>query len=101
MRTLLSSILVLGLSAQPILAQRILSDAEAAYAIRMGEKMCAIQLKKGTPVDVLMNQEFENIPQYIKRDSVMLEEYFKVLKFGYMNCLVENLTPENKTPDKK
>lgn len=99
MRTLLSSILILGLSAQPILAQRILSAGETAHAIRMGEKVCAIELKTGASLDVVLPKEVENIPSHIKRESVMLDEYFEVLKTAYLNCIAKYLIQEIETSD--
>ena len=101
MRTLISSILVLGLSAQPILAQRVLSDLETYSAIRIGEKVCAMELKTGTSVEVLLPQEIDNIPSQVKRNSVMLDEYFEVLKMAYMNCIAKNLLRQVQDKDKK
>lgn len=89
MRTLLSSILVLGLSAQPILAQqRMIADADAVKAAVDGVMICDEYFKTKKDVGELFDKKVEEIPEYIKEDSRLLEGYLALLKRGFLSCMI-------------
>lgn len=89
MRTLISSILVLGLSAQPILAQQtLLKDADAMKAMIDGVTICDEHFTTKKDIGELFTEKAEEIPEYIKNDSRLLEGYFSILKTGFLSCVV-------------
>ena len=73
----------------------MIANADAMKAAIDGVKICDEHFTTKRDVGELFNEKAEEIPEYIKNDSRLLEGYLSILKTGFLSCVVRKNKESN------